>query len=637
MPIETAAEPREDTTLNDSHTPRERLHPGPVSPIIPHSDHRTPMRRSTFMVPEKASVSVASVMGRLTHGGPPPAAFRAAGFAGEDPASVRGSDLVSVLVEAEEGAGFENDLRLAAHEEMKPLGGGFHFARVGPAALRTLVDDPAVGRIQALKESQPTLEAIPGDVGLRVSPEPHPGVAETGRGVLIGIVDTGFDLSHPMFRDGNGQLRVEALLDQCEGDRVHDAEALERGWASGGNGPGKDLDGHGTHVAAIAGGSAFLERSGIAPDVRFLLVRTDFRRTAPAVSWIFDRAGPRPCVVNLSLGHHYGSHDGTDAEERLHASLSGPGRLIVVAAGNERDDRIHVGARMVEGQRETVHFDVLRQPEGPPYAVLTFWYHQDDAFEVELVTPGGQVVTAPAIGTADRYQTALLDLEVSRRRYVWSSATMVHLSLSFQGPHIRYRDLMGWGVRITCRRAVSGRIDGWFHNSGFGTFREHPFVEEARTVGLPATGDGSIAVGSHVSRNRWRADLGDANDGHAVAGRISRFSSAGPTRDGRWKPDVCAPGQYLTAALADGCRMAGWDERALVDERLLTLEGTSMAAPVVSGIVALLLQRKPRLTVAEARDLISRSARRDIHTGPARWDPAYGFGKVDVARALDLI
>ena len=62
----------------------------------------------------------------------------------------------------------------------------------------------------------------------------------------------------------------------------------------------------------------------MAPAARFLLVKTDFINTDAAVSWTFRKAGPRPCVVNMSLGHHFGAHDGTDQEERLHRTLIGP-------------------------------------------------------------------------------------------------------------------------------------------------------------------------------------------------------------------------------------------------------------------------------------------------------------------------
>ena len=119
-----------------------------------------------------------------------------------------------------------------------------------------------------------------------------------------------------------------------------------------------------------------------------------------------------------------------------------------------------------------------------------------------------------------------------------------------------------------------------------------------------------------------------------VPGRSSPFSSRGPTRDGRWKPDLSAPGQYVTAALAERSELAGWAERARGSDRLLTIEGTSMAAPVVAGALALMLQRDPGLTTERARTILADSARDDGHTGLAPWTTGYGYGKLDVGVAL---
>jgi subtilisin family serine protease len=181
---------------------------------------------------------------------------------------------------------------------------------------------------------------------------------------------------------------------------------------------------------------------------------------------------------------------------------------------------------------------------------------------------------------------------------------------------------------------VVGRLDGWVSNAGLAEFRAHGLVEQSRTIGLTATGDGCLAVASHVSKQAWHSDAGAAQDFHVLVGRSSPFSSQGPTRDGRLKPEISAPGQYVTAALADHSEWAGIDDRARVRERLLTLEGTSMAAPVVTGVVALLLQKKRNLTVQRVRDILQATARHDAHTGLAPWNPAYGYGKLDVVAAL---
>jgi subtilisin family serine protease len=490
-----------------------------------------------------------------------------------------------------------------------------------------------VRHVQTKKRSQMHLDAALPDIGL-IAPQagPRP-VAEDGAGVLVGIVDSGFDLSHPMFRDSAGKLRVDALLDQTLPQaREFTTAQLESKWA-GGSGPGADDEGHGTHVASIAAGSTFGALEGVAPGARLLLVKTNFEDTDVAVSWIFRKAGNVPCVVNMSLGHHWGAHDGTDAEERLHSQLTGPGKIVVVSAGNERTDDIHIGGRFHEGQTEDVVFDLQRQPDGTAFVVLTLWHDRADRFAVSLIPPSGNEIAEAAIGKAKRSSFASAAIDIAQQRYEPGKVTQHQIGITV-GVAARNSELRGWKVRLTCRKATIGRIDGWFHNSGFAAFRTHPLLENARTVGLPATGAGCLTVASHVSKSAWHSDSGPMQDHGLVIGRSSPFSSLGPTRVGGQKPDISAPGQMVTAALASVSAYAGDDQSADTPVRLLTIAGTSMAAPVVTGAIALLLQQKPDRTLADIHDILGKNARRDAHTGPAPWDPFYGFGKLDIAAAL---
>ena len=226
-----------------------------------------------------------------------------------------------------------------------------------------------------------------------------------------------------------------------------------------------------------------------------------------------------------------------------------------------------------------------------------------------------------------------MNIDIGQLRYQPSNLIQHQIAVEI-GNQAGNSDLRGWRLRIACRTATIGRLDGWFNNSGFGAFRAHPLLEAARTVGLAATGAGCLAIASHVSRTSWRSDAGDMRDTQAVVGRSSPFSSLGPTRDGQAKPDLSAPGQRITAALATGSEKAADERAASTDDRLLTIAGTSMAAPMVTGAVALLLQQKPDRNLADIRDILSRSVRRDAHTGPAPWDPIYGMGKLDIVTAL---
>ncbi|MBE9167562.1 S8 family serine peptidase [Pleurocapsales cyanobacterium LEGE 06147] len=209
--------------------------------------------------------------------------------------------------------------------------------------------------------------------------------------------------------------------------------------------------------------------------------------------------------------------------------------------------------------------------------------------------------------------------------------------ISFNSFNVPTNNLRNWRFRIHCLSATVGKFDAWFNNSGFALFRPHPLVKSEGTIGIPATSDGCIAVASYVSKNSWDSDDGGQQDLRAVVRRSSLFSSLGPTRDGRWKPEISAPGQYLTAALADASELSRISERAKVSSRLLTIEGTSMAAPVVTGAIALMLQKKPTLTPIQIKDILQNTAKKDSHTQSSTWTTAYGYGKLDIIAALNQI
>jgi hypothetical protein len=122
----------------------------------------------------------------------------------------------------------------------------------------------------------------------------------------------------------------------------------------------------------------------------------------------------------------------------------------------------------------------------------------------------------------------------------------------------------------------------------------------------------------------------------------SSFSSTGPTADGRFKPDLAAPGEFIAAALsADALptQNASAFHSALrtlwADDGVHgLLRGTSMACPHVVGAVALILQKRPDLDAPAVKELLRATARTDDLVGPgAVWSPKWGFGKlaIDIA------
>lgn len=593
-------------------------------------------RAASFSNKSKMSLSLSNVLHRAKQKTFASHATFAAGFAGEIGEVVKPADSVSVLIEANHAYDrCEEFCRLINDDRLTPLAGDQHIsAHIDISSVSKLIGDRRVKRIQTKKRKALHLTEALDNIGLTNGVGGARTVQEDGNGVLIGVVDSGFDLTHPMFWNGN-DLRVEGLLDQVANRSFTRNQLINR--LNAGGDPGADEVGHGTHVASIAGGSLFSGFEGVATGARFLLVKTDMLNTEDAVDWVFNQAGNQPCVVNLSLGHHYGAHDGTDAEERFHDVVSGPGKIVVVSAGNAANDRIHIGSRFFSGQREIVGFEIGDDRVNDPSAPMTLWFPREDSFDVALITPGQQSIDFPNANRTDQYTGDGIVIDVARGNYAPSNLVQLQLQITIDRNRFTSMPLRGWALEIRCTNAVVGRLDGWFANSGFGEFDNSALVEWARTVGIAATGQTSVSVASHVSGNAWDSDDGDQHDPSAVVGRVSAFSSRGPTRDDRWKPDISGPGQYVTAALAEGSQYSGFSDRALVHDRLLTIEGTSMAAPVVTGAIACMLQKRGNLTPAEVKTALWNSAIHDIHTGPGQWNPAYGFGKLSLDHAMDEI
>lgn len=600
------------------------------------------MQKSTFKLDPKASISLSSMLKRQAKKQLPLMTSAMMGMTAGTARSIRKTDLVSVLVETADAEKATRQIKdLSAEEQLVPISETVLAARVSLDTVRDILQNRNVTRVQTKKRLDLHLDAASRDIQV-LQPTGIRHVSETGKGTIIGIVDSGFDLSHPMFLDSNGKLRVDGLLEQKDDQSApteYDTTQLTNGWSTGAN-PGSDSNGHGTHVASIAGGTSFKGLEGIAPDARFLLVKTNFIDTTDGVKWIFNKAGAKPCVVNMSLGGHWGPHDGTSVDEIALDQLSGPGKIVVVSAGNEREWSLHVGGRLTSGQTETVPFTVLRPrgtPAQPPFAPLTFWYHQNDDFEMSLISPTGQVLPVPALGNATQFSLSGADIELSRQAYLPSSSVQVQVILSFRSANVGPLALQNWKIRLHCKSAMIGRIDGWVANSGMAIFSSHPLLEQARTVGMPATARSVIAVASHTTRDSWNSENGPQNDPGLVIGRSSSFSSLGPTRDGRQKPDVSAPGELLTAALASSSELEQELDRALVTDRLVTIEGTSMAAPVVAGAVCLMLQKKKTLKPDDVRNVLQATSRKDLQTGAMSWNPTYGYGKLDLKAAIDSL
>lgn len=511
-----------------------------------------------------------------------------------------------------------------------------------PAALVALDDCPFVRRAEAPRHQLPRLDEARGPAtGLQDALDTAAGAGEdlTGEGVLVGIVDTGVDWRHDDFRDEDGDTRLELFIhaQRAQGSQVStfdefDAAALNSALGGGNGVPQGDPQGHGTHCASIAAGNGRAsggQFTGVAPGASLVAMRSEpllDTHTILGIRRAFEMAGDRPAVVTLSLGSHLGPHDGTSAIENVIARESGPGRIVVVAAGNEGSDNIHFRGEVADGEELTIPVRI----SDSQLQFADVWIPRGDQVDVVVETPDGAQFAADGsqVNTVfGIFEAHLLEDPVNRDQ---------NLALFIAGAQPNHV----WHIRITGNQVFHGEIHAWGGTRNASNSAQlFPGVTDVGfSIGMPSTEERAISVGSYVSRNRF-----DGRNSTLVAdgldvGQLSPFSSLGPSRYGALKPDVAAPGQYITAALAAGSEMATatrYLDRHHPQGGYITIQGTSMATPFVAGVIALMLQREPDLTPEEIQQRFRVSCRRDAQTSRV-WHRGFGFGKLDVAALLAL-
>ncbi len=254
--------------------------------------------------------------------------------------------------------------------------------RIKPS--RKLSEEDVIQRIKPSRKLHLRMDTALGTVKL---PEFKNQTGLTGKGVIIGIIDSGIDPKHPAFAG-----RILHIWDQT----LPGPGVTEGGYGAEFTGAqltvSQDTSGHGTHVAGIAAG-ADASYGGVAPEAELVIIRSDLQdaHIADGVRYIFRIARElgRPAVVNLSLGGHADAHDGSDSLSKVIDAETGPGRIVCCAAGNEGNANIHGQATIPSGRTRGMRFNVPLNQVGIVW--LNGWYAKDSELEVSVRSPNGFV------------------------------------------------------------------------------------------------------------------------------------------------------------------------------------------------------------------------------------------------------
>jgi len=488
-----------------------------------------------------------------------------------------------------------------------------------------------------------------------------------GHGVLVAILDRGIDWDHPDFVRADGSTRIRAMLDMTgqslcasgnpapvEFTRAQIQAALDAGASLG----MRDAVGHGTVTAGLAAGNGLAAAdgtyAGLAPDAELIVVKL-LSEGAPshalgagesafqgclltALDWLDARLTEfdRPCVALVNSGTQWGPIDGSSAVSAKLEAVFGahrPGRVCVLPAGDEGGLPNHARAALGPGLDAVFPFTKV----GGAASFGQLWWSGDVAAEVTItLADGSSVGPVGPNGFATNAGLSVANYLPGTQFYPWTSSSgdrAAWLKLGV-GP-------TSGSLRLRALGNASGHVDAYGDLLGPNLTALLRFDDQLAPGRLTdhASTPSAVIVGASVARTTWTAPGGQTVDPgfEGAAEDLWAKSSGGPTRDGRTPGvDLTAPGHNVFAAYAQDAWWTSFLSNHIQGGGGFygRLGGTSGAAPVVTGAVALMLERNPRLDGAAVKTLLRETARADAFTGEQLPDPRWGFGKLDVYRAV---
>lgn len=507
--------------------------------------------------------------------------------------------------------------------------------------------------------------------------------AYDGKDVVVGIIDAGFDYTHPAnFDTSYNHLRLKSVWEQKGTGTAPAAFGYGAEYIDSTSIFNKAYDvmnfSHGAHVAGIAGGSGYggpagdnerfrgmaynsdLVYVGILPELNMWL-NTGLTDMIDGINYIYDYAATvnKPAVANLSWGNPIGPHDGLALFSQACDNATGPGKIFVLSAGNNAGRKVHL--QKTFSPSDTMVRTVLGFGAGLSSNTnwVDIWGDTAHSFclEFELRNILGTVASSTTYCIDDQTHQVILIGNNNDTCFI----TLTSVSSDINGKtHV----LLDVYSRVPEKLIISvigqtGTVDMWqgyvLEAIGYyGSLSKDVYSfttngDDAMSASDMASTHSAIAVGAYTSKETFTNSSGSSMSFGQNIYDIANFSSKGPTADGRTKPNITGPGTAIGSSVnsVDPAYASSGGNYNLVMNEFVSplngttysyamLQGTSMSSPAVAGIIALMLQANPSLTPAQIQGILYNTAIKDNYTGnlPATGDNTWGWGKINAYAAV---
>ncbi len=500
----------------------------------------------------------------------------------------------------------------------------------------------------------------------------------TGDGVVVGVIDGGFDYTHPTFYNSDyNQYRISRVWEQDQtgtppsgynygNELIGETAIVNDAYSSIGSS-------HGTHVTGIAAGSGSVLPifKGVAYESEIVLV--PYGGISPyianGIDYIFNYASSvgKPAVINMSLGIHKGPHDGTSIFDQFCDGSVGEGKILVGSAGNEGSDKLHFNYDL---GADEIAYSFIEFPynsnKSSGATFIDIWGEAYEDFTIainiyNIVDKEYQGYTDYVSSSTDgTYSFTIQDPDPNNSDECTVTISVEHSNSQNNKPHMYVTfdntdqneegDINDYVLLEV--KGSNTSFDAWCSSAGEAIFTDKELQGVTNgntniTIGeIGGTGNSIITVGAYTSKNNYTDYQGTSHDVgfYTAIGAVAPFSSLGPTVDGRIKPNISAPGNVVVSSVnsfheqynATSTKVVGQVNNGSKYWWFAAMQGTSMSSPMVTGIIALWLEGNQKLSPTNIKTLLADNSWTDGNTGSVP-NNTWGYGKIDAHKTMQAV